>query len=321
MDQDPLILVDVMNLVFRQHFAHANLSADDDAPTGMTYGFIKTVDDLRRNVSRRLVFCWDHGIPVIGSSKPANWRDRVVSDYKATRKPNPAYEQIIPQLLPLSDLITTLGYEQVMVPGLEADDTIGIIAANAKGPVLVFSTDRDFYQLLTNPNVAVLVPKKEKGGFRRIRAIDVKNEFGVPVDFWPEYLALGGDKSDDIKPIRGMGPKAAIKLIGAGIDPEVEDVRELDPIAFVTLTKYQKEGTIEDLWKRVRACYSAALIPTDPDDERLAGCWSHGKYRKYRLDGKQRVKNVDAAVAQYAKFCANRDMPSLMMMKDRLFEF
>ena len=81
----PVILVDVLNSVFRCHWAYRNLSYEGE-PTGVQYGFLKIINDLRETVSPRILWCWDHGVPVPGAAKPANWRDPIVKAYKATRK-------------------------------------------------------------------------------------------------------------------------------------------------------------------------------------------------------------------------------------------
>src|SRR6185436_11768134 len=209
MPNDPVVLVDVMNLVFRSHFAFSGLSSEGK-PTGVIYGILKSIADLRDNVSKRIVFVWDHGIPVLGAEKPRNWRDEMMKGYKGTRKQDPEVRKLVfPQLLSCSQLIKALGYSNESIMGLEADDLIGLLAANTKDDVLIYSTDQDFYQLL-NSKVRILVPKKDKGVFRIVTAADVEAG-GVAPSRWAEYLALGGDKSDNIKPMRGMGPKTAIK--------------------------------------------------------------------------------------------------------------
>ena len=312
MSSDPeiIILVDFLNLCFRQHYAHQHLSAGEQ-PTGMTYGVLKTVLDIRKSVSKRLVFCWDHGVPVLGAPRPRNWRDGVMSGYKATRKPNSSYNDIVPQLAPLHKILCLLGYAHVSVMGLEADDIIGVLAKSAwtKTKKAILSTDRDFYQLLDEKYVHILVPKKEKGGFTRIFQSDIERRYGIDVSRWAEYLALGGDSSDNIKPVRGMGPKTAIKLIQSGVD--LNKLLEHQPIEF--RRKYN------EAWLDIQKCYSAARIPTDWQDSRILPSLNAAAVNASQTlatlspDQNWSDANTKArALREFTIFLADRNMLSLM---------
>ena len=170
----PVILIDVMNLVFRAHFAFQNLQSDGKH-TGVQYGVLKTIDQLRTNVSKRLVFVWDHGIPVLGAARPRNWREDLVPAYKANRKRDKGLTRIVfSQLLDLADIITCLGYTNLGIMGLEADDVIGLLSRHYDS-VAIFSTDCDYYQLL-NKNVSIVIPKKDKKTYRFITRYNVEIE-------------------------------------------------------------------------------------------------------------------------------------------------
>lgn len=303
---EAIILVDVMNLAFRMTFAHQHLSAGGQ-PTGATYGVLKTVRDLRSSVSNRIVFCWDNGVPMPGAPRPRNWRDDVMDGYKSGRKPNDAYASLVPQLAPLHKALCLLGYGHASVMGLEADDIIGILSKSAwPGAVkLIFSTDRDFYQLLDEQWVHVLVPRKEKGDFRKVFQSDVEREYGISMSRWAEYLALGGDKSDSIKPMRGMGPKTAISLIQSGVD--LTRSLDLQPNGFQT-----KYGTA---WEAVQKCWSAARIPTSIQDERITSYIKAANTNMLAPLPGQVWQNADAkarALREFTIFLANRDMTSLL---------
>ena len=306
---DDIVLVDVMNLAFRMTFAHQHLSSGDQ-PTGATYGVLKTLRDLRENVSKRIVFCWDNGVPIPGAPRPRNWRDDIMDGYKSARKPNDAYAGLIPQLAPLHRILCTLGYSHASVMGLEADDVIGVLAKSAwRGSVkLILSTDRDFYQLLDEAWVHVLVPKKDKGTFKFVYQSDVEREHGIGVDRWAEYLALGGDKSDSIKPLRGMGPKTAIKLIQSGVNLSQPISRQSE--AFIA-----KYGNV---WHDVQKCWSAARIPTSWSDPRIKPSLDAAGYTPYTfasLSPDQQWKDAEAkarALREFTVFLADRSMTSLL---------
>lgn len=305
---DDIVLVDMLNLAFRMHFAHQHLSSGDEK-TGVTYGVLKTVRDLRENISKRIVFVWDHGVPVLGAPKPRNWRDDMMDGYKSTRKPNSAYAEIIPQLMPLHKILCSLGYSHASVMGLEADDVIGVLAKSAWPSVvkLILSTDRDFYQLLDESWIHVLTPKKDKGAFKVIYQSDVEREYGVGVDRWAEYLALGGDKSDSIKPLKGMGPKTAIKLIQSGVNLKLPGIERHQPTDFL-----EKYGSA---WSIIQTCYSAARIPTNFNDPRILSCIKADGANVLTPSPDQQWLNTDAkarALREFTSFLADRGMTSLL---------
>ena len=311
---DDIVLVDLYNLVFRMHYAHVHLSAGGK-PTGATYGVLKTILDLRRNVSKRIVVCWDNGIPVLGAPKPRNWRDDIMDGYKAARKPNDAYADIVPQFADIHRAVNLLGYSHASVMGLEADDVIGVLAKSVwPGSVkLILSTDRDFYQLLDEAWVHVITPKKDKGAFKFVYQSDVETGYGIPVSRWAEYLALGGDKSDSIKPLRGMGPKTAIKLIQSGVDLSKGLLKQ--PPEFAA-----KYGSA---WCDIQKCFSAARIPTSIQDPRITSCLKAGGAVSLTSSPNQSWPDADAkarAMREFTSFLADRGMLSLLADAKSFFD-
>jgi len=305
----PVILVDVMNLVFRCHWAYRNLSYEGQ-PTGVQFGFLKIIYDLRETVSPRILFCWDHGVPVPGAAKPVNWRDSMVSQYKGTRKHDDTeYKAVLAQLPQLYRLLNSLGYCSVSVMGLEADDIIGLLVTDLspKNEVLIFSNDHDFYQLLSD-RVKVLVPKKEKGGFRTVSREDVETEYEIPIDRFSEFLALGGDASDNIKPCRGMGPKTALKLLKSGVD--LSRSYEQQPPSF--RAKYSAE-----VWKAIMGSQFAAQIPTSWGDPRIKRCLKNaGGIPQYFTDQVAPPRDVQE---KFFQFLAERNMVTLLSVRRKFY--
>ena len=306
----PVILVDLSNLVFRCHWAYHNLSYEGQ-PTGVQYGVLKIIHDLRETVSPRICFCWDHGVPVTGAAKPRNWRDDVLKAYKANRKHDDVeYKAVLSQLTKLYQLLNWLGYSSVSVMGLEADDVIGILAREleAKGEdVLVYSNDKDFYQLL-NKRTRVLVPRKEKGGFQFITQEDVEKEYEIPISRFAEFLALGGDSSDNIKPMKGMGPKTAIKLLKDGVDLQKTSLSE-QPDYF--------RGRYGSAWEAVLQSYYAARIPTSWTDPRIRSCVERaGGPPAYSPE--QVVPNSETQ-RKFTQFLADRNMVTLLALRRKFF--
>lgn len=310
---EPVILVDMMNLAFRVHYTRRNLTSEG-RPTSLLYGIPTVIHDLRENVSRRIIFVWDHGVPVPGAIRPRNWREEFLPVYKSTRKHDDVeYARIVEQLPELSKVIAWLGYDQAAVMGLEADDLMGILSHEIPGPVLLFSTDHDLYQLIDS-RVEILVPKKDQGEFRKLPAREIEEEFGVSLDRWAEYLALGGDKSDNIKPQKGMGPKTAAKLIFAGIDLRKPHWSEQP------LSLRDRYASLESIWPAIINSYKAARIPIGRKDPRLL------KYlpqlQKLKVSPQQCWRDEATrrqAEQLFARFCADRDMVTLLQLRRNLF--
>jgi 5'-3' exonuclease len=302
----PVVLVDFMNLVFRMHWSLPNLM-HEGKHTGVQYGVIKTIHQLRTNVSTRMIFVWDHGVPIPGAQRPRNWREDLLPAYKGNRKRDPnLYDIVFSQLKDLHDAIKHLGYSQVSVMGLEADDMIGLLS-QAYPEVRIFSTDKDFYQLLDEARVHVLVPKKDKGEFKKIYKSDVEREYGIPVSRFAEYLALGGDSCDNIKAKRGMGPKTAIKLILSGVD--LTRPLEGQPKEF-----REKYGPV---WKAIKNSYYASRIPLNGTDPRINSCIRNSCITiGWPPSPDQGYGNVKA----FDQFLAERNMVSLLAIRRSFFE-
>ena len=307
----PVVLIDMMNLIFRSHFVFRNLSSNG-RPTGALYGCLRTIAELREHVSKRLLFVWDHGIPVSGAAKPRNWRDEFLKGYKGTRKHEGNDRELaLSQSLDIAQAISLLGYESTSIVGLEADDLIGILSRNLPDDeILIFSNDHDFYQLLSNSSVKILIPKKDQGSFRYLTRSDIEEEYKISVKRWAEYLALGGDKSDNIKPKPGMGPKTAIKLIQQGVD--LNQHLNCQPAFF-----QEKYG---EVWPAIQNMYAAARIPTSWGDQRIVDC-THGLPLLCSPDQQwpnQKIKLQSQNV--FMRFCADRDLVSILSLRRSLFE-
>jgi len=299
----PIILVDANNLCFRSGFAYTGLS-HDGLPTGMLYGTLKAVAMLKQQVSPNLVFCWD-GIP--GSPKVKNWRDAIVHGYKANRHHDEdLYRLLLAQMRTVWTALYLLGYSNVAVPGLEADDIIGIITAISGNQFLIYSSDKDFYQLLEGTRVQVLQPSKTHSGFQYVTQLKVEKELGIPINRYAEYLGLGGDSADDIKPAPGMGPKTALKIIQDGIDL---------PRTFAEQSKaFRSKWTkLQSCWERVLQCYCAAKLPREKTDLRIRAHIDGWPF--FHTDQRPLKKSEE----EFTRLCANHGLVSIIAKRHELF--
>ncbi|WP_308085125.1 DNA polymerase I [Neisseria polysaccharea] len=199
-----LLLVDGSSYLYRAYHAMAQLTAPDGAPTGAMYGVL--------NMLRRLRADYVHDYcAVVFDAKGKNFRHEMFPNYKATRPPMP--DDLRPQAEALPDLVRLMGWPVLVIPQVEADDVIGTLAAmagEAGWNVVVSTGDKDMAQLV---NERVTLVNTMSGETLDIEG--VKAKFGVRPDQIRDYLALMGDKVDNVPGVEKCGPKTAVKWLEA----------------------------------------------------------------------------------------------------------
>lgn len=199
-----LLLVDGSSYLYRAYHAMAQLTAPDGAPTGALYGVL--------NMLRRLRSDYVHDYcAVVFDAKGKNFRHEMFPDYKATRPPMP--DDLRPQAEALPDLVRLMGWPVLVIPQVEADDVIGTLAkmaSEAGWNVVVSTGDKDMAQLV---NERVTLVNTMSGETLDIEG--VKEKFGVRPDQIRDYLALMGDKVDNVPGVEKCGPKTAVKWLEA----------------------------------------------------------------------------------------------------------
>ncbi len=207
--KDKLLLIDGSNLAFRMFFAleMTNMRNSDGDPTWAIYGTFKAIFDMIEEIKPT-------GIAVAFDLPVPSFRHETFDDYKANR-PDEMPDELKQQWGLIKDAFRYLHIPVLEEPGYEADDLIGIMAVkaeNAGQDVAILSGDRDLFQLV-NENVALATPVRG-GGLKIYSPADVFDQMGV----WPnqivDYKGIAGDSSDNIPGIKGLGPKAATKLLG-----------------------------------------------------------------------------------------------------------
>ena len=311
MPEELVILVDTSSLAYRSFYAFPNLSFDGQK-TGTFYGFLHAVLRLRKKISKRMVFCWDGGLP--GDKHVENWRKRIWPRYKESRKPSEGRETVQAQLPALHEVLGYLGYGSMGVPGLEADDVMSVLAHTRDGftgDVAIYSSDRDMYQCLTtDERVRVLL--NGKTGYQWVTFQSMMKAYGIHPLKWPGYLAMGGDQSDDIKPMKGMGPKTAVSLLhdGAMATTSFRD----HGLGFRS-----KHSKLEKCWNEVQAAYRVAHRPTTWEDPRIA------KYADLRKSNTVNQSNLTLCHGgsprpkELAQWLADRGLADLFAVRKEFF--
>ena len=201
-DKDPIILVDGSSYLYRAYHALPPLMTSNNQPTGAIKGVISMI-------KRILIDHPDSPLAVVFDAKGKTFRHDMYSEYKANRPPMP--EDLVLQIEPIHRIISLMGIKLIMVSGVEADDVIGTLAEQARQKKLntVISTgDKDMTQLVCE---SVSVVNTMSGEL--LDESGVIKKFGVDPDHITDYLALIGDKSDNVPGVDKVGPKTAVKWL------------------------------------------------------------------------------------------------------------
>ncbi|MDT8371105.1 MAG: DNA polymerase I [Gammaproteobacteria bacterium] len=200
----PFILVDGSSYLYRAYHAmgQANLTNSQGLATGAIYGVVNMLRKLLRDYKPQ-------HIAVIFDAKGKTFRDDLYSEYKAHRPPMP--DDLREQIEPLHAVVKAMGLPLLMIDGVEADDVIGTLARQAteQGIETVISTgDKDMAQLV-NEHITLINTMSDT--VTDVQA--VHDKYGISPAQIIDYLALMGDKVDNIQGVPSVGPKTATKLL------------------------------------------------------------------------------------------------------------
>ena len=202
MKKDKLVLVDGSSYLFRAYHALPPLTNSKGFPTGAIYGVINMIKKLLEDEAAT-------NFIVVFDAPGKTFRTDLYKEYKATRPPMP--DDLKPQIEPIHEIIKAMGLPLVMISNVEADDVIGTLskkASNKNLPVVVSTGDKDMAQLV-NKNITLINTMNHQ----RLDRDGVKKKFGVYPEQIIDYLALIGDKSDNVPGIPGVGAKTATKWL------------------------------------------------------------------------------------------------------------
>ncbi|HER19541.1 MAG TPA: DNA polymerase I, partial [Chromatiales bacterium] len=198
----PVILVDGSSFLFRAFHALPPLNAPDGTPTGAIHGVVNMLLKMRREAD-------PSHMAVVFDAPGKTFRDDIYPDYKAHRPPLP--DDLRVQIEPVHVLVRALGFPLLCVEGVEADDVIGTLMHEAREngeEVIVATADKDFAQLVA-PGVTLVNTMSNK----TTDVAAVEEKYGIGPEQFIDFLALVGDKVDNIPGVPGCGPKTATKWI------------------------------------------------------------------------------------------------------------
>lgn len=200
--EKPLLLVDGSSYLFRAFHALPDLRTMDGFPTGAIRGVIGMLRKLAADFE-------GSPVAVVFDASGPSFRNELFPEYKANR-PRMA-DDLRVQIQPILDIVVAMGMPLLRVKGVEADDVIGTLAAQATRnarPVVISTGDKDMAQLVSD-HVSLVNTMTETALDRE----GVIAKHGVAPEQIVDYLALMGDSVDNIPGVPKVGPKTAAKWL------------------------------------------------------------------------------------------------------------
>ena len=213
---DRVLIIDGLNTFIRV-FSVIPTTNDDGIHVGGIVGFLRSIG-YAINMFRptRVIIVFDGKG---GSTR----RRKIYPEYKQNRKTeyrvNRTYDfasqedekqNMIMQLQRIVEYLDTLPVTVLSYDNIEADDTIGYLCRQVltDSNITIMSTDKDFLQL-ANGRIKVWSPTKKKLYDEQA----VLDEYGISSHNLIWYRVIDGDKSDNIKGVKGLGLKTIQKKL------------------------------------------------------------------------------------------------------------
>ena len=207
------LLVDAASLIYRALFSTPDsVRTPGGQPINAAHGFLGMLARLVTDHDPDFLCC------ATDEDWRPEWRVDLIDSYKAYRaEPGSAQETaedlLEPQMPILFELLGSSGIPIVGHDGYEAEDVIGTLAERAPGRVAIVSGDRDLFQLVRDPDIYVLFPRR---GVSELDVVDesyIESRYGIPGRAYWDFAVLRGDPSDGLPGVRGIGEKLAAGLV------------------------------------------------------------------------------------------------------------
>ncbi|MFJ3486719.1 DNA polymerase I [Pseudomonas sp. NPDC090202] len=297
----PLVLVDGSSYLYRAFHALPPLTTSKGLPTGAVKGVLNMLKSLRKQYP-------DSPFAVVFDAKGGTFRDEMFADYKANRPSMPDDMRV--QIDYLHNCVKGLGYPLLCVEGVEADDVIGTLArssAAANRPVIISTGDKDMAQLV---DAHITLVNTMTGSVMDVAG--VKEKFGVGPEHIIDYLALMGDKVDNIPGVPGVGEKTATGLlvgIGGGLKELYENLDKVPTLAIRGAKSLPAK--LEEHKEMAFLSYQLATIKIDvpldieldalhcgePDREALLALYTELEFKSWITDLQREAKQAGSEIA------------------------
>jgi len=195
-------IIDGHSQLYQAYYAITGLTTPKGQPINAVYGFTR----MLRKIIKEDKPCY---MAIAFDTKGPTFRHIEYKEYKSHRKPTP--DDLVSQIPLLYDVINAYNIPLFAIQGFEADDIIGTISKKLSKKNIectIITIDKDMDQLI-DKHIKIFNPRKKE-----IRDTEkLRKEKGIEPENVIDILALGGDSSDNIPGIPGIGYKTALKLI------------------------------------------------------------------------------------------------------------
>lgn len=210
------LLVDAASLIYRAYFSTPEtVVGADGRSVNAAHGFFGM---LARLVS-------DHDPDRLACAADEDWRPAwrvdLLPTYKThrteterTSQATQAEENLEHQVPLIFEILELCGVSVVGSAGFEAEDVIGSLIPQLSGKIAIVSGDRDLFQLVRDPDVVVLYPRRGVSDLWVVNETEITAKYGIPGRAYGDYALLRGDPSDGLPGVKGIGEKTASSLIG-----------------------------------------------------------------------------------------------------------
>ncbi|MCQ3035460.1 MAG: DNA polymerase I [Bacilli bacterium] len=263
-------IVDGNSLLFRAYYATAYAGTEnimrtkDGTPTNAVFAFANMINKMIGNLKDG-----DYFFVGFDTGKPT-FRHIEDKDYKAQRKPAPA--ELVTQMPIAREMLRSLGIFVYELEGYEGDDlcgTVAKIASNKNIETIVYTSDRDFLQLIDD-NITIHILKKGMSDILIMNEESMMTEWGFLPKQIIDYKGLRGDSSDNLPGIPGIGEKTAVKLIQeyGSFDAIVEAAPTMKSKVASNILEFVEQGR---MCKRLAEIYTDVPLPFDFEDTKYLG--------------------------------------------------
>lgn len=238
------LIVDGHSLAHRGfHAIRTKLTAPDGTPTAMIAGFMNMLFKVQDE------FEPDFTCTVFDAGGKT-FRHDLLASYKSGRKT--LDEDLRIQIPILQDLLRHMGYSVFAMTGVEADDVAASLAKLAQShghEVILLSSDKDLLQLLSSDVIMIRPVKNGISGAELYTSESFVCEYGFSPESMPDYLAITGDRADNIAGIQGIGEIGAKKLLAS--HHTLEGIfAALDRLPKSTRSRLEAHGLDSATWTR-----------------------------------------------------------------------
>ncbi len=267
----PVVLIDGSSYLYRAFHALPPLSTSTGQQTGAIKGVVSMIRRMLKDYP-------DSPLAVVFDAKGKTFRNELYEQYKAHRPPMP--DELREQIKPIYQIVEAMGLPLIIIEGVEADDVIGTLALQASKQgidTLISTGDKDMAQLVTDHVTLINTMNNTV-----LDKTSVAEKFGVPPHLIVDYLALMGDKSDNIPGVAGVGDKTAVALL-QGIGDLDQLYQQMDQVAGL---KIRGAKSLPAKLERERdAAYLSRKLATIKTD--VAMEWSIDALQRRHIDSKQ----------------------------------